>query len=327
MYRHPATPATSGETSRPTTTRAHAARTVLALAAAALAACNDTTAPSASARAVPPSAARPALAVGANTIVFERDTTGDQAFIYTMNDDGTNVTRLATGVAPAWSPDHSMIVFVRDNTIFIMNADGTGARKLTGVASDRFPSFTADGAKVLFTHANAKGGSEVLTVNLDGTNRQLFYKMGNVSIEAPRMSPDGTKLAFHAARRNDSDIIVVDLATGRRTVVAGGEFRETFPAWSPDSKRLAYLTGLLNNASCLAVVNADGTGQKGLTNDVDFCNSVSWSPDGKEVAFTSISTEAGVAGIYRAPVDVETPPTRLTTPLGKARDAMLSWTR
>ena len=95
MHRHPATPATSGETSRPTTTRAHAARTVLALAAAALAACNDTTAPSASARAVPPSAARPALAVGANTIVFERDTTGDQAFIYTMNDDGTNVTRLA----------------------------------------------------------------------------------------------------------------------------------------------------------------------------------------------------------------------------------------
>lgn len=326
MYRNPPTPAVSGETSKPTTMRAHAARSVLALAAAALAACNDTTAPSSSAHAVPPSAASPALAVGPNTIVFERDS-ADVAGIYTMNDDGTNVTRLATGGTPAWSPDHSMIVLVRDNTIFIMNADGSGARKLTGVGGDRFPSFTGDGAKVLFTHVNPKGGAEVLTVNLDGTNRQPLYKMGNVTIEAPRMSPDGTKLAFQATRRNDSDIIVVDLATGRRTVVAGDELRETFPAWSPDSKRLAYLTGALNNGSCLAVVNADGTGQKGLTNDVDFCNSVSWSPDGKELAFTSVSREAGVAGIYRAPVDVPTAPTRLTTPSGTAVDFRLSWAR
>ena len=300
-----------------------------AVAAAAIAtACSDSTAPvSSAARSTPPTAARPELAVGCcNTIVFARDSTADLSFIYTMNDDGTNLKALIAGRAPAWSPDHSKIVFEANNTIFIMNADGTASRKLTGVADDDAPSFSADGAQVVFTHENLKtGNSDIFTINVDGTNRQLLLKLGNTSLGAPRMSPDGTKLAFHSTRRNDTDVMVLDLATGRRSVVAGGEFNESFPAWSPDSKRLAFKTGILNQGRCIGVVNADGTALKLFTNDVGFCSTVSWSPDGKELAFTSIT--AGTAGIYRAPVDTPAPPTRLTTPSVKALDQSLSWSR
>src|SRR5262245_1035460 len=73
-------------------------------------ACTDTTAPSAPALTAPPTS-HPTVALGANTIVFERDSAG-QGYIYTMNDDGTNLTKLAAGAQPAWSPDHSRIVFV-----------------------------------------------------------------------------------------------------------------------------------------------------------------------------------------------------------------------
>lgn len=211
-----------------------------------------------------------------------------------------------------------------NNTIFIMNADGSGAKQL-GVGPDRFPSFTADGSKIVFAHENAKGDEDVFTVDVDGTNRQLLVKLGGASIEAPRISPDGTKLAVQAIRRNDSDIIVVDLATGRRTAVADSATRETLPVWSPDSKRLAYLTGILNQGRCIAVVNADGTGRKLFTNDLEHCSSVSWSPDGKELAFTS--TFEGTEGIYRAPVDVPAAPTRLTTPVAGLLDQKVSWTR
>ena len=196
---------------------------------------------------------------------------------------------------------------------------------MTGVSADRSPSFTADGTKIVFTHANAKGGSDVFTVNVDGTNRQLLLKMGGVALEDPRMSPDGSKLAVQVTTRNDSDIVVVDLATGRRTVVADSAGRETSPAWSPDSKRLAFKTGFLNKGICIAIVNADGTGRKAFTNDVGFCSTVSWSPDGKELAFTT--TSEGPIGIYRAPADVPGTPTRLTTPSGTALDLELSWTR
>ena len=286
-------------------------------------ACTDTTAPSTAAPTAPPGSARPALALGTNTIVFQRDSAG-QGSIYTMNDDGTNLTRLVAGAQPAWSPDHSQIVFVDKITVFIMNADGSGVRPLTGVSGDLFPSFTADGSKVLFTHRTPKGDADVLTINVDGTNRQTLLRLGGAAIEAPRMSPDGTKLAFQATRRTDSDIVVVDLATGRRTVVADSSFRETVPAWSPDSKRLAYKTGMLNAGRCIAVVNVDGSGRKFFTNDVGFCSTVSWSPDGKELAFTS-TTDA--AGVYRAPVDVAATPVRLTLPSGGASDQKLSWTR
>jgi len=62
--------------------------------------------------------------------VFQRDS-ANEGYIYTMNDDGTNLTRLVAGAQPAWSPDHSQIVFVDKITVFIMNADGTRVRQLT----------------------------------------------------------------------------------------------------------------------------------------------------------------------------------------------------
>jgi Tol biopolymer transport system component len=304
--------------------RQSATAAAVALASVA-AACSDTTGPSSPVRSAPPPSARPALAIGGNTIVFQRDSAGLSG-IYTMNDDGTNLTRLIAGERPAWSPDHSKIVFEANHTVFIMNADGSGAKPVTGITGDRQPSFNGDGTKVVLVHDKAKTeSSEIFIVNVDGTNRQLLAKVVKTSLGAPRISPDGTKLAVQALRRLGSAIVVIDLATGRRTVVADSPNNEQLPAWSPDSKRLAFMTGVLDKGQCIGIVNADGTGFRTFANDVAFCSTVSWSPDGNELAFTSIT--AGTAGIYRAPVDEAGAPTRLTTPAATALDVKLSWTR
>ena len=153
----------------------------------------------------------------------------------------------------------------------------------------------------------------------------MLAKVAKTSLTAPRISPDGTKLAVQALRGLSTSILVVDLGTKRRTVVADSPDNESGPAWSPDSKRLAFLTGHLDKGTCIGIVNADGTGRTTFTNDVAFCSTVSWSPDGKELAFTSIT--AGTAGIYRATVDGAATPVRLTTPPGTALDTRVSWTR
>ena len=132
-------------------------------------------------------------------------------------------------------------------------------------------------------------------------------------------------MAVQALRRLSTSILVMDLGTKRRTVVADSPDNEQSPAWSPDSKRIAFLTGHLDKGTCIGIVNADGTGRTSFTNDVAFCSTVSWSPDGKELAFTSIT--AGTTGIYRAPLDGAATPVRLTTPSGIALDTELSWTR
>ncbi|MCH8874415.1 PD40 domain-containing protein, partial [candidate division KSB1 bacterium] len=52
-----------------------------------------------------------------------------------MNTDGSNLLRLtndpATDVGPAWSPDGTKIVFVRDLDIYVMDADGSNVKRLT----------------------------------------------------------------------------------------------------------------------------------------------------------------------------------------------------
>jgi TolB protein len=57
--------------------------------------------------------------------------------IWTMSADGKRLRRLATntyGPGPAWSPDGKMIAFVANNSIFVMNADGSRQRKVISEA-------------------------------------------------------------------------------------------------------------------------------------------------------------------------------------------------
>ena len=85
--------------------------------------------------------------------------------LYAMDADGNNLTRLAKhewhDVLPSWSPDGRKIAFgsYRDGGfndpehIFVMNADGTGRRNLTGdtgLTNNRFPTWSPDGRKIAF---------------------------------------------------------------------------------------------------------------------------------------------------------------------------------
>jgi hypothetical protein len=69
------------------------------------------------------------------------------------------------------------------------------------------------------------------------------------------------------------------------------------PAWSPDSRRLAYvhLQGTGFSEPWLWVVNADGGGNKQVIqmswSAVPNENAVSWSPNGKEVVYAELQTE------------------------------------
>jgi Tol biopolymer transport system component len=79
---------------------------------------------------------------------------------------------------PMYSPDGLKIAFISthdgDPEIFVMNADGTGLRKLTdNTAVDAAPSWSPDGGKIVFT--SDRGGSfELYRMNSDGSQQQLI---------------------------------------------------------------------------------------------------------------------------------------------------------
>jgi Tol biopolymer transport system component len=293
-----------------------------------LAACSDSTGPTPAERVAQAFPSKPAAALGAtsNMIVFERRENFGLANVFIVNPDGTGLTNLRLGESPSWSPDHSKIVFVFNSAIHIMNADGTGVKALTALGTvSRFPSFTADGQKIVFIRDDARNRSDIFTVNVDGTDEKVLVKTPNVSETTARFSPDGTKLAYTRIRRDVVELVVQDMATERRTIIGGLPSARLFPAWSPDGKRLAFKTSSGNPTDCIAIVNADGTNRKNFPNGVPSCTSPSWSPDGTELAFVSL--QPGQTSVFRGKVDVTERPTNITPLAPNVADVTPVWSR
>jgi Tol biopolymer transport system component len=79
---------------------------------------------------------------------------------------------------PMYSPDGMKIAFISthdgDPEIFVMNADGTGLRKLTdNTAVDAAPSWSPDGGKIVFT-SDRSGTFELYRMNSDGSAQQMI---------------------------------------------------------------------------------------------------------------------------------------------------------
>jgi TolB protein len=84
------------------------------------------------------------------------------------------------------------------------------------------------------------------------------------------------------------DVYVSKGTTEQRLTVGGGRAR---PRWSPDGRQLAVL-----HKGQIWVMKADGTGQRRLSTRP--AGGASWSPDGKWIAFASLSCTGG-PGVYR----------------------------
>jgi len=128
----------------------------------------------------------------------------------------------------------------------------------------------------------------------------------------PRISPDGTRVALDV-RDQDNDIWVWDFA---RTTLTRGTFDpelNTFPAWTPDSKRIAFSVNRAGFGT-IGWQAADGTGAvEALTEGTARSTSQvpgSFSPDGTRLVLREITPKTGYDISL---LTLETP--RRTTPL------------
>ncbi len=108
----------------------------------------------------------------------------------------------------------------------------------------------------------------------------------------PQLSPDGRTVAYtitdvdKAVNRGTTHIYLVPVTGGEPKMLATGERSSNSPRWSPDSRRLAFVSTREGTTQIWTIDVASGAQQK-VTSVADGAGDPLWSPDGKLIAFTS----------------------------------------
>ena len=160
----------------------------------------------------------PSFSQSGNDLCFHGQTTPRD--IYTVDVHGTAVTNLTSpGQVPGepgangdnircdWSPKGDVLAFTssRDGNqeIYVINADGTGLRRLTAAAgNDANPAFSPKGDLIAF-ESNRDGTPEIYVMKADGSDQERLTDFSaeptpsNVNVTKPTWSPLGDRLAFH----------------------------------------------------------------------------------------------------------------------------------
>ena len=214
---------------------------------------------------------------------------GDGSQLWLLDRNGGEARRVSNvpgGIEDyAWSPDSKRLVFVISDA---PNAESAGRTKKP-IVIDRLHFKSDPGGYVLDDH------DHLALFDLD-TQKLEALTSGTHDETDPVWSPDGTRLAFVSKRVNgdpdaseNDDIFVMQAKPGAeitRLTTFDGEDDGRI-AWSPDGRRIAYLTGIaLPDHSFrmwkLAVVPSTGGPATVLTAALDRqVIEPAWSADGK----------------------------------------------
>jgi dipeptidyl aminopeptidase/acylaminoacyl peptidase len=228
----------------------------------------------------------PALAAGPGRIAYVSDR-GNAGDIYMVTLDGSAPQRLTTTGEreedPAVSPDGRTIAYTRVGELWLMNADGSGQRMLSGQYSHR-PAWSPDGRTIAFWGIRAAhSGHGIYTIGADGSGLRRVTAAGDSrAATMPSYSPDGSTIVF---QRDTFLTLIGSNGLGDRTVSTA--FSGVIPDWSPDGSRIAFSIEVPEGSTEIHTVAPDGSGLQRLTDSPSGDIAPSWSPDGRQIAFGS----------------------------------------
>lgn len=148
--------------------------------------------------------------------------------------------------------------------------------------------------------SSRSGHKEIWAMDYDGENQHPITHLGSISL-SPRISPDGSRLAFSSMTKSGWEILMYSMELNRTVSFPRFGGTNLSPAWSPDGAKLAFSSSRAGHSE-IYTVDSSGGNLKRLTTSHGPDVSPVWNrKTGAQISW--VSGRSGLPEVYTMEAD------------------------
>jgi TolB protein len=246
---------------------------------------------------------KPVVSHSGNSVLFAHYTEDNYYELYLINIDGTNPTLIDRAKrycgSADWSNDDTKIIYSKsrnestDEKDLILLDLSTSKKETLTVSGNNISAKFNPNRRIVFC-CEIDNSYGVWTMDIDGSDKQLIIP----DASCPVWSPDGKKIAYISrAEIGSPQIFVADFDGSNSKQLTDSylpcwdsgfpPFGNSNPQWTPDSKKIVFVSDINDGLPEIYIMNSDGTHQKRLTDTDRRNDSPDISSDGNFIIFSS----------------------------------------